>query len=120
MLDAVPDAFAECVKEPAFNIGDTTFCLWRGDGDAAWSVGPVEFPDEDDPDGSEHLLAALDGRPETYRDFAAEYYEKELELDAIGRVYAHEPLTTELVMKLNPNVKLKQLKDDMAEIGYGV
>lgn len=34
--------------------------------DDAWHVGPIDYPDEDDPDGSEYLLSILDGRPSTY------------------------------------------------------
>ena len=45
----------------------STFCIWRRYGDHSWQMGPVELPaDHPDPDGSELLLSALDGSPQTY------------------------------------------------------
>ena len=41
-----------------------------------------------------------------------------VELDAVAHVYALMPLTEEIVTALNPEVLLKNLKDDIAEIGY--
>lgn len=61
VLDGVPPAFAACLREPAFNLDETTFCVWREYGDAAWRHGPVSFPSGDDPDGSADLLSPLDG-----------------------------------------------------------
>jgi hypothetical protein len=78
----------------------------------------VEFSRGDDPDGSAELLEHLDGRPETYVSFAAEYYGLEIPLDAVANVYRHTPLTTELVARLNPAVLLTDLGSDLAEIGY--
>jgi hypothetical protein len=78
----------------------------------------VEFSDGEDPDGSAQLLQLLDGRPESYRAFAAEYYEVELPLDAVAAVYRHEPLTAALIGRLNGNVTIDELRDDVAEIGY--
>src|SRR4051812_44613786 len=81
VLDTVPAAFADCLREPAFSVEDVTFCIWRQHGDKVWQVGPVEFPpDHPDPDGSEFLLAVLDSRPESYRTWASDYYDRDVEL----------------------------------------
>jgi len=118
VVDALPIELAAAVHEPAFDARNCTFCIWRRTGDARWQHGPVEFSAGDDPDGSAHLLHLLDGRPESYRTFAAEYYEVELPLDAIAAVYRHEPLTSSLVGRLNGDVTLDDLQNDLAEIGY--
>lgn len=119
ILDAVPEEFAPCLREPAFSVENATFCIWRGHGDRAWQVGPVEFPpDHPDPDGSEFLLSPLDGLPETYRAWAEEYYERDVELAAVEHVYRHRPLTAELVARLNPEVSLDDVAADASEIGY--
>jgi len=76
MFDGVPVEFETFLAEPAFSIPETTFCIWRRYVDTAWHVGPINYPDEDDPDGSEYLLSILDGRPSTYKEFAESYYEK--------------------------------------------
>lgn len=65
----VPSAFKSSVEEPAFGVAgwEVTFCIWRLHEDDRWRLGPVELPtDHADPDGSQFLLADLDGRPETY------------------------------------------------------
>jgi hypothetical protein len=119
VLDAVPAAFADCLREPALNVEDVTFCIWRQPGDRVWQVGPVEFPpDHPDPDGSGFLLAILDGRPESYRAWASDYYDRDVELDDAVWVYRHEPLTPELVARLNLDVSLSELAGDISEIGY--
>lgn len=118
VIDSVPPEFATAVGEPAFDARNCTFCIWRRTGGSSWERGPVQFADGDDPDGSAQLLHLLDGRPESYRTFAAEYYEVELPLDAVAAVYWHQPLTASLLERLNRAVTLDDLRDDLAEIGY--
>ena len=119
VLDGVPAEFADCLREPAFGIEMVTFCVWRRYADSRWQVGPIAFPpDHPDPDGSESLLSDLDGRPESYRAWAADYYDREVELAAVEHVYRHRPLTPEVVARLNPEVSLDELAADIGEIGY--
>jgi hypothetical protein len=93
-----------------------TVCFWRLYEDSSWQCGPVQHAEKDGADWLFDLLA--DGRPEAYLKFAEAYYEVELELDAVQHVYALMPLTEEVVTALNPELMLKDLKDDIAEIGY--
>ena len=119
VLEAVPAEFADCLREPAFSIADVTFCVWRRQADRGWQLGPVAFPPgQPDPDGSELLMSALDGRPESYRDWATEYYEQDVSLAAVRHVYLHRPLTRALVARLNPDLSLDDLAEDVEEIGY--
>lgn len=60
----------------------------------------------------------FDGRPETYVDFAAEYFEKKIEVDLVRRVYAHEPLSPPLVTGLNAEAAWKDILNDVEEIHY--
>src|SRR5690606_30733136 len=97
-----------------FDTGNCTFCLWRLNGDSAWSCSaPSQCAD-----GSESLLSILDGQPQRYLSWAMDYFEVELELAPIERVYRHEPLTEALVRQLNPEQSLAELADDLTEIGY--
>jgi hypothetical protein len=116
----VPDALAAALDEPAFLGVDgkrcVTVCFWRLYEDSSWQCGPVQHAEKDGADWLFDLLA--DGRPEAYLKFAEAYYEVELELDAVQHVYALMPLTEEIVTALNPELMLKDLKDDIAEIGY--
>jgi hypothetical protein len=118
VLDSVPSAFAAALKEPAFSMEDTTFCVWRLYSDEAWQRGRIEFPRGADPDGSQTLLVILDGKPKTYKAWAEDYYERRVNLAVVKQVYAHEPLTEELVQQLNADVTLKELAGDIKEIGY--
>ena len=118
VLDAVPPEFSECLQEPAFTMQDTTFCIWRRRGDAAWQMGTIHFPDKPDPDGSESLLSIFDGDPVTYQQWAEDYYETELDLAAIEAIYQHLPLTKALTEQINPDASLEKLKADIQQIGY--
>ena len=116
----VPDALAPALDEPAFLNPDgnrnVTVCFWRTPDDDRWQCGPVEGAEKDGADWLFQMLA--DGRPEAYLTFAEHNFEVALELDAIRHVYASMPLTEEVVTALNPERMLKDLKDDIAEIGY--
>lgn len=119
VVDAVPEAFRAFLDEPAFSIDKTTFCLWRPRGDG-WSIGPIDPPPVEDPDGSALLLPFLDGDPETYRLWGEEYFGSRLNPKAIEQVYRHHPLSEFLVRSLNPQVDLDALREEVAQIGYPV
>jgi hypothetical protein len=107
------------LTEPAFNLKDTTFCIWRTGSDSVWRCGSISFPEGSDPDGSEGLLWAFDGNPATYAEFAREYYEMNPADGAIEKIYSHQPLTAELVAALNPDKDVAESLRDAEEIGYG-
>jgi hypothetical protein len=111
------------VDEPAFSfVGglEATVCLWRQPGDDRWQLGTVRFPDHhSDPDGADHLFAMLtDATPEAYQAFAEDYYDQPVDLDAIRQVYALQPLTDDVVRRLNPELTVRDLAEDLAQIGY--
>lgn len=118
VLDGIPPELAAARDEPAFDTSNMTFCIWRRAAAPAWERGPVHFPPGDDPDGSARLLRHLDGHPETYVAFAAEYYEVAVPLEAVAAIYRHEPLTDALVARLNPARDVHDLASDLAEIGF--
>ncbi|TGE14109.1 hypothetical protein [Hymenobacter elongatus] len=115
----LPAAFDEfMLGEPVLSIG-TTFCLWYTPAHG-WQTGVAENED----DGSEELLSILDGQPESYADWANEYYLDETEREPIdtndvARIYRHEPLTKALVQALNQELDdWVMLETDVQEIGY--
>lgn len=125
LFDSVPEVFRPCVEEPAFadhhGLPRATVCFWRERSDAQWKCGDVHVPDEDmaDADGAEWLFDVLvAGSAEAYQTFAEEYYEVTLNLAAIQAVYDLRPLTQEIVSALNQEVTLRDLAEDIAEIGY--
>jgi len=120
VLDQVPPEFEDFLSEPAFSMSATTFCIWRRIEDESWQAGQIQYPEDEDPDGSEDLLSILDGNPKTYREFAEEYYECGVDLESVISIYEHQPLTSGLVKKLNPEVSLESLTSDLEEIDYPV
>jgi hypothetical protein len=124
LLDSLPDVFHTQAHEPAFSEPDgtlrATVCFWREQSDPAWSCGPVEVPTaREDSDGASWLFAILTASsPQAYRQFARDYYELDVDLDAVCRLYALEPLTQEIVATLNPDADLASLEQDRIQIGY--
>jgi hypothetical protein len=118
VLDEVPTAFAGFLSEPAFSIADTTFCIWRTADQSAWNCGRIQFPEGEDPDGSENLLRMLDTDPSTYHEFAERYYERSVNLEAVRQIYQHAILTRDLARQLNHELSWDALRKDVLEIGY--
>ena len=118
VLDSVPAEFAEFLTEAAFSMEETTFCIWRRNDDDSWQTGEIQYPEEPDPDGSDDLLFALDGDPESYKEFAENYYERSIDLSAVQSIYQHQPMTIEIAKTLNPEVELESLRSDLEEIEY--
>jgi hypothetical protein len=120
VLTGVPPQFNNALNEPAFHMEDTTFCIWCLARTAAWHHGSIDFPDGEDPDGSQWLLSPLDGSPETYQTFAEEYFELDVPLDAIARVFAHEPLSAALLQAFPSSRDLQSVIKDAVEIDYPI
>lgn len=118
VLDSVPFEFQEFLSEPAFYVGEATFCMWRTYTDKRWHTGTIEFPEDEDPDGCERLLSILDGNPQTFQKWAEYYHERPLPFSSIEEIYNHRPLTRELVHSLNSDVDIEVLRKDIKEINY--
>jgi hypothetical protein len=118
MYAGIPEESAEFLKEPAFSINETTFCRWRRLEDPHWQAGHPDYPTEHDPSGAQGLLTILQGDPGFYAEWARNYYEVPVDLEAVQRVYRHEPLSAPLVHALNPGVSLADLEADIEEIAY--
>ncbi|TDU89429.1 hypothetical protein EV138_2995 [Kribbella voronezhensis] len=120
MFDGLPAEFHQAMDEPAFADEDgrrlVTTCFWRRTDDAEWSCGPVKNVSDD---GAEDLFdLVMDSRPEAYLTFAEDYYERALDLEAVRYVYALMPLSEYVVTSLNPERRLADLTEEIAEIGY--
>jgi hypothetical protein len=118
LFAGVPEEFAGFLAEPAFSLDETTFCLWRRLSDRAWQIGAIDCLEGQDPDGSAELLRLLDGDPEAYRAWAEDYFETSVARSAVDHIYAHRPLTEEVVKDLNPQLSLIDLAEDVSEIAY--
>jgi hypothetical protein len=121
VLDNVPTYFRDAMAalDPDWWTR-VTFCIWRRHSDQCWHHGNIAFPEGDDPDGSEFLLSAFDGRPETYWRWAEQYYSRKVDFGSVKRVFNHQPLTFELVRALNPDRSWQELLSEAQQIGYPI
>ena len=122
LVDTVPEVFSAASNEPAFSYEgtlDATVCLWRQADDNRWHAGSIDFPDHPDPDGADRLFAVLvDSTGVAYQRFAADYYGRAVDLDAVRAVFALSPLTASLVRHLNADRSTVALRTDLSHIGY--
>jgi hypothetical protein len=125
LFESVPEVFAPYIHGRVFTTDDevpATVVVWRQAGDDHWAFGDVLFPDDaPDPDGSTRLFSVvLDGTGAGYQQHVEEYHERPLDMDAVRALLALTPLTEDLVRRLNPDVSLADLAEDLADIGYPV
>ena len=119
IFGGLPSEFrANFLHEPAFDTANASFCIWRLAAASSWSCGPVAPPPGDDADGSVDLLSILDGDPEHYCRFAADYFERGVARADVAAIYAQAPLSEALVRRINPAATLASLTEDIQEIGY--
>jgi hypothetical protein len=115
----LPDIYGEFMfGEPVHSIG-TTFCIWTNV-KGVWQMGDVE----DFKDGSVDLLQIFDGQPQTYIDWATEYYEPnffvgEDTYKVVSAIYEGKSLTKAMVLTLDNGLEnWSQLMADLEEINY--
>lgn len=122
LVDTVPAVFADHLHEPAFSfdgVFEATACLWRQADDERWHAGDITFPGRADPDGARWLFRMLtEATPAAYLRFAQDYYECEVDADAVAEIYALRPLTDDIVGKLNPEMSTGDLAAEVSRIGY--
>ena len=115
----LPSIFDEFIfGEPVKTIG-TTFCLWTTE-QGKWTTGQVENYD----DNSEEMLNIFDGNPQTYVDWATDYFEdcyieSGIPLDIVTKIYNGQALTKEMVLAIVDELEdWEQLEADLNEINY--
>lgn len=98
---------------------ELTFCLWRPSLAATWIVWQPPVPEAIHfSDGSADLLALLNGQPRTYQEWADDYYGIRPERAAVRAVYAHMPITENLLKRLGSPRNQDELAEELEEIGY--
>ena len=119
LIKGIPDVFNDFILgEPVATIG-TTFCIWTNENNQ-WQLGNIKHFK----DGSDEMLSIFDGNPQTYIDFAIDYFEEdylstENAKNTVIKIYNHETLTREMVLSIVDELEdWAQLESDLEEIGY--
>lgn len=110
----VPIEFEEFIEEPAFIIGETSFCVWTLNGEEDWHSGKEYSSDE------LYLLDVIKEGAEGYAKWAREYYETDINLDIVRDIFNLKPLSQVMINNLNSEVILEDIRDDIIEIGYPI
>ena len=116
LTKGLPKQFYDFIYNEPIKSRKSTFCIWRTNTDSEWNIG--EALEED---GSEDILDILDGSPEKYVEFCEDYYEKEIPLDIVEKIYQGEPITLEMIYKLNDELEdedIETIKNELEEIKY--
>ncbi|MFP3597866.1 hypothetical protein [Chryseobacterium sp. SIMBA_029] len=115
----LPSIFNEFIfGEPVKTIG-TTFCIWTTEA-KNWKTGQIENYE----DNSEKMLNIFDGNPQTYIDWATEYFEESfiesgIPLETVTEIYKGKTLAKEMVLTIVEELEdWEQLETDLNEIGY--
>lgn len=119
LTQQLPSALASFLREPAFVLEETTFCLWSVPEDPTWTIWqPPVSPEMRVLDGSAELLALLDGNPATYQAWAEDYYEIRPQLAALQAIYAQKPLTPAILRRLGSPRTSNAVIAELEDIGY--
>lgn len=111
ILANVPSKFISFLNEAAFRLDEITCCLWYTIGNSKWEASPVmkgEIP----------LLAFVQDNGQYYRGWAEKYYEQMIPAAFVEMVFAHKPLTNQMLAKFLEKKAVKDLISDALEIGY--
>lgn len=108
--DKVPYMLASFMEEEAFDVDNASFFFWFGRTDKSWTCTEEE--------SNLDYLKFLMGDAIFYKEWAEKYYEKSIDLDVVKKIMKHSPLTSAMVEKLNPLITIKELSEDIKEIGY--
>jgi len=119
LVNGLPDKYHEFIfGEPVNSIG-TTFCIWTNT-NSKWTVGEIT----DLNDGSSEVLNIFDCNPQTYFNWATDYFGIEFQdensvLNSIKQIYQGDTLTKAMIYSINKEFKhWQQLTDDLKEINY--
>lgn len=68
--------------------------------------------------GASEFLEILVNPIEGYRQFASDYFERDIDPTVIVDIFSHRPITAEIVAALNSEIGIDDIRDGLDEIGY--
>ncbi|MGF1862076.1 hypothetical protein [Photobacterium profundum] len=108
MKDKVPRDYSIFINEPAFSM-DMGSCIWFLNNDC-WQKLGNSVSDLPNPE-TIHKMKAKD-----FCDFVDEIYEQEINCNLVAKIFDSK-FEIEMASKINPNVDLTCLKEELLEIG---
>lgn len=102
------EVFNDFVTEPTFSMDEAT-CIWFLE-KSNWIKHGITVNWIID------LQTVIDWNASDYHTWATKYYERELDLDVIEKIFFGE-FNTDLAKKLNPTIEIEHLLAELPEIG---
>lgn len=118
LLDNVPIDFESSLNEPAFDMPNTTFVVWRLADDAQWKTGDIDYPEGQDPDGSTDLLSRLLLGVDEFIEWLADNYDVEVDAEIVAHVFGHKPLSVAQLQQLNEDAPVHSLRSAVEQMAY--
>lgn len=120
MLEGFPKELDEFFTETVFSVRNSTFIIWRLNGDDRWHTGTAvkRAEDKQDPDGSLELLSYVDSDPE--RCLKNFHHDNKTAASAARKIFAHEPLSQAIIDELGSRSRISEVADEMKLIGYPI
>ncbi|MCE0557459.1 MULTISPECIES: hypothetical protein [unclassified Motilimonas] len=106
--ESASEAFGSFINEPAFSMDQAT-CIWFLENSQWTEHGkPVKWLID--------LKAITNWEASDYHAWATEYYEREIDLEAVEKILSGE-FSEDLAKKLNPDIEMSELLAELPEIG---
>ncbi|PCJ58345.1 MAG: hypothetical protein COA79_13900 [Planctomycetota bacterium] len=107
----IPSSYNSFINEPAFSMLDSS-CVWYLM-DNNWIKLGVDI---------KHVLTlekVISWEPINYKEWAEEYYEENLDLEAISHIFTGN-INVSHITSLNPDVEMSELTTELEEIGMAL
>lgn len=106
-----PEGYKEFFAEPAFSMDHAT-CIWYVENSEWVKHGkPVNWLID--------LEDISNWSAKGYHAWATDYYEQDIDLATVEQIFGGQ-LNEQLVRKLNPDIEMGELLDELSEIGIGL
>jgi hypothetical protein len=105
----IPSCFSSFLNEAAFDIGHATYFFFRQNTDREWTALPKNL-------NQFSCLQYLSEGAVCYHKWAENYYGRRIDFQTLEDVYTSLSVTQQQLSKLNIELKLEELDEDIAEI----
>ncbi|WP_145332442.1 hypothetical protein [Paenibacillus xylanexedens] len=129
MYDEVPEEFIHLLDQHEETLAreDVTFCIWQEGHSPEWKAGSwigLAMAQENESDaegGVAFLLGYIEETPESYIDWAKDYYDIQgMSLTAVTEIYNDAPISADLIRDLNPKRDVFVAMGELQQSGYAV
>jgi hypothetical protein len=115
----IPPGYGNFATEPAFAWETTSFAYVYWPQQQSWTRANDSTKFSNLEAGDDGLLKLLVNPASAYKAYAEEYFERNLPLVAVEHIYAHRPISEELVRQLNPDTSYPEIGGELFDgIGY--